>query len=299
MTARPEIAEWLPNLLEPAAHSEPLIRGRRLGDILRALRTLSDENITRIEQHHKQFGLRFGEAAVALKLADAVDIDWALSQQYHYAWVRDGAQLQDRALVMAHEPFCRQAEAFRDLRAQLMADARLAGLPVAVVGLEPGAGRSYTAANLAIAYSQLGARTLLIDADLRNPRQHRLFGISRAVGLTELLAERGLPGVVQHLPALPHLHLMVAGSVPPNPMELLQGANFRRLLSEVTATFEYVVIDTPPAQASADARVVAAASGAAVLVGRRHHSPLKALQQLVAGVVQTGAVVAGAVMSEY
>ena len=272
---------------------------QRLGEVLRSVVPLSDGDISRIEQLQTGQGMRFGEAAVALGLARPVDVEWALSRQFHYAWTRRPRGLNDPTLTMACDPFSPQAEAFRDLRAQLMSDARLAGRPLAVCGAGRGVGRSHCAANLAIAFSQLGARTLLIDADMRFPQQHRYFGMQRPLGLSDLLAKRAAPGVVQRDTDLPDLHLLFAGSVPPNPLELLQGSNFRRLLAAVTRSFDHIVIDTPAADSCADARVIAAAAGAALLVGRVHHSPLKAMQQLVEGATRAGAVVAGVVMVEH
>ena len=300
MTARPDLdIETIPDFDLGSLRDPPQAPRPRLGELLRAAQPLDDEEITRIKLHQVREGLRFGEAAVALGLARPVDVDWALSQQYRYAWARGGRELDHPALVMACDPFSAQAEAFRDLRAQLMADERLNRRPLAVVGAGAGVGRSHCAANLAIAFSQLGARTLLIDADLRSPQQHRHFGVQRALGLSELLANRGATSMIQRVADLPDLHLLLAGSVPPNPLELLQGQNFRRLLASVAGSFDHVVIDTPAAERGADARVIAAAAGAAVLVGRRHHSPLKAMQKLVEGMTRAGVLVAGVVMAEH
>ena len=84
-----------------------------------------------------------------------------------------------------------------------------------------GEGRSYITANLAVLFSQMGKRTLVIDADLRKPRQHRIFGLPGKIGLSALLAGRAGAEVMCDIPQLPGLTVLPAGVLPPNPQELL------------------------------------------------------------------------------
>ena len=102
---------------------------------------------------------------------------------------------------------------------------------LAIVSPGSGEGRSWIAANLAVLFAQTGKRTLLIDADLRRPRQHALFGIPERNGLSSILAGRaGLDGLTE-IPGVPDLTVLPAGVVPPNPQELLARPLFQRLIN--------------------------------------------------------------------
>ena len=97
---------------------------------------------------------------------------------------------------------------------------------LAIISGERREGRSYIAANLAVVFSQLGEHTLLIDADMRNPSQHKLFGLDNGGGLSAVLSGRGRPVTVKHVPGLPDLWVLPAGAPPPNPLELLARPQF-------------------------------------------------------------------------
>jgi protein-tyrosine kinase len=207
----------------------------------------------------------------------------------------------ERELAVLADPFGAQAEAFRELRSRLLLEALPESAPftLAVLSAQAGDGRSYVAANLAAAFSQLGARTLLIDADLRGARLDRLLGVPGRAGLSNVLA-----GFAQHEEAvhgvsrLDNLWLMPAGPLPPNPAELLQRPAFEALVSAMREKFEHVVIDTAPASRGADGRIVAARCTASILVARRHATRMDALARLVEALERGPARLAGVVMNE-
>ena len=114
-----------------------------------------------------------------------------------------------------------------------------------VVGAERGEGRSYLAANLAIVFSQLGERTLLVDADLRTPRQHELFFLENKIGFSTVLSGRSREEAIVRIPDLAGLCVLPAGPMPPNPLELLNRLNFDEFMIQVKASFDVVIIDTP------------------------------------------------------
>ncbi|MBX9717250.1 MAG: hypothetical protein K2X36_00195, partial [Microbacteriaceae bacterium] len=179
----------------PKSNGEPMPdeppKQRLIGHLIRELRSLSDEEFERILVYQRSRGTRFGEAAVALNLATKDDVIWALSQQFHYPYAFAGGSAFSTELAMAVDPFGPQAEAFREMRSQLVLDALSGQGPrraLAVLSASDGEGKSYFAANMAIALSQLGGRTLLIDGDMRRPRQHSLFGIDAHNGLSNVLA---------------------------------------------------------------------------------------------------------------
>lgn len=272
-----------------------------LGDILGRAGQLDAAQVERILAHQRSSGLRFGEAAVALGLAAEADVAAALSQQYRYAYVATGGgDALPPELVTASMPFSAHAEVFRGIRAQIKMRLREGGGPppaVAVMSPARGDGRSYFAANLAVVYSQLGGRTLLIDADLRHPRQHEIFRAGEGGGLANMLSGRSGSLAVDAVPGLPSLFVLTAGTAPPNPLELLEGRALVRLLEDVRGKFDQVVVDTPAHAVGMDGPVVAAACGAALLVLRPGRSALAAAQELAAAATAGGTELAGVIFN--
>lgn len=273
-----------------------------LGELLRQKCQLTDEQVAGIVAHQREHKVRFGEAAVALKLATSDDVLQALSQQFHYAYAPAlAARAGHTELVAAAHPFGDESEAFRELRSHLMMGVLASEQRRAIAVLSPnvGDGKTYIAANLAVAFSQLGGRTLLIDADMRTPRQHRVFGFEPTTGLSSVLSDRTDGDVIRAVPDLPCLFVMPVGAVPPNPLELVQRPTFGLLIQELLNKFDHVVVDTPAASHGADARVVAAQTGAALVVGRAGRSRIDALQSLLKSLGKGPAAIAGVVYNEY
>ena len=151
------------------------------------------------------------------------------------------------------DPGSPSAEAFRTLRLalELRSDANK-GSSVLVTSAEPGAGKSTTAANFALVSALGRARVLLIDADLRKPVQHEIFGMPRGPGLVEFLASGGpLERFVQRGPD--RLDLLTAGREVPRAGDVLSSTRMRDLLTEAAGKYDMVVIDSSPVLASADA----------------------------------------------
>lgn len=275
---------------------------RSIGDLIREACGLSDAQIEQILLYQREHHLRFGEAAMALHLASSDDVIAALSQQFHYPYVP--GQQQDAApaeLITAANPFSEEAEAFRELRSQLLMDVLAVPQTRALAVLSPdvGDGKTYFAANLAVAFSQLGGKTLLIDADLRTPRQHKLLGIEHQAGLSSVLSGRAESNVIHRTRNLASLFLMPAGPVPPNPLELLQRPAFGLLLLEMLGKFDHVIVDTPAGVHGADGRVIAAKAGAAVVIGRGNHSRMSSMQRLLDSLRKAPVALAGVVMNEH
>jgi protein-tyrosine kinase len=273
-----------------------------IGHYLRKRRALNDKQIDEVLRFQRQHGMRFGEAAIALGLASGDDVLWALSQQFHYPYLPERVSHLDPELVAASDPFSDDAEVFRDMRSRLMTATEAGpGEParaLAVVSPDVGDGKTYFAANLAVAYGQLGVRTLLVDADMRTPRLARLFGLDPGPGLSALLSGRPEPNVIQRIAGLPSLHLMPVGALPPNPLELLQRPAFGLLMRELLTRFDHVIVDTPSATHGADARVIADKSGAALLIGRRRVTRMRALHRLADDLGKTRTRVAGVMVNE-
>jgi protein-tyrosine kinase len=274
---------------------------RAIGELIRQLRPLSDKQVEQILAYQRRTGARFGEAAVALRLVDRKDVLHALSQQFQYGLFA-GREISGE-LVAAADPFGDQADAFRELRSRLLVEALGddARCPLAVLSPDVGDGKTYLAANLAVSFSQLGESTLLVDADVHTPRQHKLLRLEQnGAGLSGVLAGLVQPDELVHeVPGLPNLYLAPAGAVPPNPLELLQRPRFGRLMRDLSEQFDHLVVDTPAALRGADSRVIAARCGAALVVARTGRSRMATLEGLLGALARGPARIAGVVMNEH
>lgn len=278
----------------------PEDKAPNVGRLLRDAGKLTPADVERVVRLQQAEKLRFGEAAIKLGLIAEADLQHALSQQFAYSHLLPGEGHFSPELIAAYEPFGDQAEQLRTLRSQLMLRWFSSGhKTLTIAGTNAGDGASYLAANLAVMFSQLGERTLLIDADLRRPRQHGLFNLGNPPGLSELLAGRANMSAVTRIPAFPNLSVLTAGAVPPNPAELLSHAATPIKLKGLAEHYDVILIDTPAAQGSADAAVVAARTGAALLVLRQNHTQLAAAAAFKASLASAGAVLIGTVLNRF
>lgn len=287
---------------EKNAAGGEVLRDKSIGHFIAQANNLSADEVERILNHQKREGLKFGEAAVALGLAKGEDVLWALSQQFHYPYAAGSGGGTSAELVLSHKPFGHQAESFRLLRSQINMRLFTADEPrraIAVISPDNGDGKSFFAANLAIAFSQLGGRTLLLDADMRSPRQHEIFGVDGGSGLSNILSGRVESNVIRPVRDFPSLFLLPVGTLPPNPLELLERPAFGLLLRELQSKFDYVIVDTPAAAQGADYAVVAARCGAALVLARQDHSRMQAVQDVVDGLASTPTKLVGVVLNEY
>ncbi len=275
---------------------------RTIGAILVDAGRLSAANAERIAQLQRERGQSFGATALGLGLLTQADIDLGLARQFDFPYLLRGTSDLSDELIAAYDPFSAQVEALRALRSALMlrwferAESHTA---LAITSAERHEGRSFLAANLAVVFSQLGARTLLIDADMRHPRQHQLFALPNRSGLSAILAERDDVDAIVRVPGLVDLSVLPAGAMPPNPHELLTRPKFSQLLKELGRRYDVILIDTPPASLCADAQSVAARCGAALVVARQDQSHVRATRQMVDGLQQAGVNVLGTVLDEF
>lgn len=266
---------------------------------------ITANQVVQILHYQKQNKTRFGEAAVALGFVTDADIRQVLAQQFDYPYLQKGeATNLSEELVAAYAPFSHEVENLRALRNQLMLrwldkeeDAGTTAL--AIVSAGRGEGRSWLAANLAIVFSQLGEHTLLVDADLRNPRQHILFGLDNREGLSQLLAERAVESTLNKVPKFRDLTVLTAGPMPPNPQELICCSTFQSLMNQWQRQYDVVLIDTPAMSQAVDGQSVAGRSRGALLVARKDHTRLGDLTGLQEMLEAADAKIVGAVMSQF
>ena len=289
---------------------------RPIGELLvdsGCLKRAQLEEILRVQASSQAWGprKRFGEIARELGFVDGERVDLAVARQFDLPSLPRSDTGLAPELFAARETNHPGVEALRGVReriAQTWLDARgtdssgssepqPGGHAVAIVSVQRGDGRSFIAANLAITFAQCGRRTLLIDADLRQPRQHQLFQIDDRIGLSTFLAGRSGTESVARVEAMRDLYVMPAGPIPPNPQDLLARKQLRWLLFNAEEKFHVVLIDTPAWSEGPDAESVCRRSRAAALVVRADQTAAHAAQEFVATLRRAQAQVLGLVFN--
>lgn len=276
---------------------------RSIGTILIHADRLTFESAEKISQLQHGQGIRFGDAGLQLGLLKAADIELALARQFDCPYLVPGESEVDQRVVAAYAPFSQCATAISALRGQLMQrwlDTTAECKALAIVSADRHEGRSFIAANLAVSFSQLGKRTLLIDADMRNSVQHILFGVDNRSGLSAILSGRAVADAVIHrIPGLLGLSLLPAGVQPPNPLELLGRPLFPKLLADRAFDFDVIIVDSPSTAQFTDAPCIAARAGAALLVARKGTTRIARAHGTAEAVNHAGALVVGSVLNDF
>jgi len=210
-----------------------------------------------------------------------------------------GPSLHSDRLLLEH-PRSGAAEAFRTIRTSL-AFARAGGecRQFVVTSPLPSEGKTLVSVNLAVALAKAGKRVLLVDADLRRPRVHSVFGLAQAPGLTNLLAgdETYRLKEVTRTVEIPNLFVVTSGPLPPNPSELLGGPRMSAILAEASGAFDYLIFDTPPAVNVTDAAVLGQQVKAAVLVVRSFQTDRMVAARACEIIASSGAELLGVVLN--
>jgi len=271
-----------------------------MGALLIDAGKLTLEHTERVLRSQKELGIRFGEAAVRLGLVSDDDIQQALARQFAYPYLQRGEANLSPRLSAAYEPFSPQVEALRAVRSQLMLRWFGRGRrALAIAGTEAGDGGAMFVANLALVFAQLGEQTLLVDANLRNPRQHEMFALKPRQGLSDLLAGRADLDVIQSVPSFVDLSVLPAGTLPPNPQELLLREGFRNLHAQLESRYDVVLYDLAPFTAGADALAVAGRAGGVLLVACKHRTSIASVGRMAGQMAAAGAEVVGSVLVEF
>jgi protein-tyrosine kinase len=306
--------------VDPVAEGRSL-RQKELEQTLVAHCALSDEKIERIRETMRDLRLSFSEAAVRSEVVTQRELDKVIDSiasapvdessivetiMRRRTQVRDVAVRRNEMvaptpeLILAHDPDSPRCERLRALRTELLLldDTPSQTSTFALLSPSSSEGRSLLAAELAIAFSQLRRRTLLIDGDLRRPRQHALFGSNNSSGLAQSLAF----GTAPHLASvngLPHLTLLTAGPLAPNPLELLSDGRFARLLADWQYSYDFILIDSPPVSQFADGLAIATSAGRALVLSRAAKTARRDMKDMMRRLGATQARVMGAVLNHF
>lgn len=214
--------------------------------------------------------------------------------------VRDG-YVYSPSLVMISDPYGAAAEAVRAVRTHIMAQHVKEGRrALAICGPSSGVGCTFVAANLAVAFAQVGMKTLLVDGNLRAPSVHQMIRPPQLVsGLRHCLAAPNA-AFSESIDAgvLANLGIMYSGGAAPNPQELLSSGSFQSLMDYAMREYDLTILDTPPANTSSDARRISTLCGYSLVVTRRNVSLVADVQTLIAQIRADHGQVIGTVLNE-
>lgn len=247
----------------------------------------------------KESNLRFGQAAIQLGFITEADIQYVLAHQFSYPYLPTGQSQIDERVLAAYLPFDPRVEALRSLRSQLLLRwIENGNKSIALTSYDAGVTADLLAANLAVVFSQLGEHTLLVDANLRNPHQHALFGQTNRIGLSDILANRAGLEAIQKVNELRDLSVLSAGTQAPNPQELLSKDTFSQLVSQLENIYDVVIYHTSPLINAMDAQLIAARAKGVLLVANRHSTPVKGLAMARDQLLSCGGEILGCVLGQ-
>lgn len=205
----------------------------------------------------------------------------------------------DHLPVSVSRPGDTAVEAYRTLRTSV----QFLGLeqPLRIVQITSsvsGEGKTTTASNLAVVLAQAGNKVLVVDADLRRPRVHEVFGIDGSRGLTDALVGEAPESLITRFPLDDaHLDVLAAGRVPPNPSEMLGSRKMKALLESLTSTYDVVVVDSAPVLPVTDSVVLTGSVDAVLLVVQAGRASSKMVRESVTALTRVSAPLAGVVMN--
>jgi capsular exopolysaccharide synthesis family protein len=204
-----------------------------------------------------------------------------------------------RPLMMKGAEVSAVSDSYRILRTNLLfsrPDSQ--GGVFLVSSANPGEGKTTTVANLAASLAQNGGKVLAIDADLRRPTMHQLFGVTKLPGLTDLIVGSCQASSAIKSTRFKDLQTIPCGYIPPNPTELLGSASLREVIRALRSHYEWVLIDTPPILAMADTPVLAPFADGVILVVGAEQSSRTAVQRAVDQLLSVGGKVTGVVLNK-
>lgn len=241
-----------------------------------------------VDGYRKGYGYGYGQRrhakGIILKTTDGKhqteDKGGAGAEARESGAKNQGTQVKSIELISHRWPKSDYAESYRSIRTSLLLSTADPNLKVIVItSALASEGKTATVSNLAVALAQAGKHVLILDADLRKPRQHRIFGIKNLNGLTNYLtANLELKALVKQT-EIPLLYLINTGPVPPNPAELLGSDKMAGLIEYLKPHFHYILIDTPPMLAVSDALVLGPKLDGVVLIVQGEKTSREAMKR--------------------
>ncbi|MCE7938596.1 MAG: polysaccharide biosynthesis tyrosine autokinase [Chloroflexi bacterium CFX6] len=213
----------------------------------------------------------------------------------------EGVQNRADGLVTVASPRSPSAEAYRTLRTNLQfAMLQRPRRPLVVTSANPGEGKSTTVANLGVVLAQGDRNVILVDADLRKPSMHRFYGLTNNVGLTTLILDDSArpADALRPVDGVPGLRVLTSGPLPPNPAEVLGSAAMQRVLADLQAEADIVILDTPPTLLVTDAAILGHDAAGTLLVFDCGATRTDTARKAIEGLHKAGVEILGAVVNK-
>ena len=199
--------------------------------------------------------------------------------------------------IIEKDPKSMAAESYRTLRTSIQYSSFDKEVQVIVItSAETGEGKSTTAGNLALALAQDGKNVILIDCDLRKPAMHKIFKLSNAEGLSEvLIGSKKLAEVSQMYND--NLIILTSGKIPPNPAEMLASKSMDNLIENLRCSFDYIILDSPPIQAVTDSQILSTKADGTILVVRAQKTKRDSVKNAIGLLKKVNANILGTVLN--
>lgn len=211
-----------------------------------------------------------------------------------------------REIITRADPKSPVSEVFRTLRTNLQYMKKSNSCQTLVItSTVQGEGKSFVAANLAVTFAQASKKTLIIDADMRRPRQHTIFGVDMFPGLSNYLSgvnlsrSRHETSIKECIYAtkVDNLYMMPSGNIPPNPSELLQSRKLNALLNEIEPNFDVIIFDGAPCLLVTDSTIISRVVDATILVASQNKTKMDDLKEAKRRINHVGGHIAGVVLN--
>jgi exopolysaccharide transport family protein len=201
-------------------------------------------------------------------------------------------------LITYGHPKSMLSEAYRNIRTSiLLSFSEKPPKKIAITSPNPGEGKTTTAINTAIALSQTGAQVLIIDADMRKPRVHKIFNHGNGLGLSNFLSGHGDLESIVKKSEIPNLFYIPSGPIPPNPSELLGSNLFKNMMESLEAQFDHIILDSPPVLGFADSIILSASVNGVIITVLGGKTPRETLQRAKEVLQQVNTKILGVVIN--
>lgn len=269
----------------------------RMGKLLLQSGKLTEIQLEKAIHFQQEKGCKLGEAALQLGFVVQQDIDQIIAKQFEYSVLSpDATRISDQLFMAFNWPHPEQ-ENIKALRSQILVTWLLQGnKSVLISGMDGDQQPAFLSANLAIAFSQSGRRTLLVDANLRDSSLHRDLAMSSENGVADVLAGRiPLLSAVCAVPGLQNFYFLPCGTQVLNPQELLARNAFSHLVQATESHFDVVIFNTPSHAQYADSQIISALVPGVLLMVRQDQSRVQDIRVLLSRFQATQAKILGCV----
>jgi capsular exopolysaccharide synthesis family protein len=227
------------------------------------------------------------------------------SPSYYNHYYSDRKKLQNEQkiktveLVNLKDPESTFAEHYRNIRTSLLLSTPEQPPKIMVTtSALPQEGKTATAINLAVAFTQLNKKVLIIDCDLRRPRIHKIFRLKNTVGISSFLVGRSrIEDIIHRYPGEPNLHVIAAGPVPPNPVELIISKAMGEMMAKLRQHYDFIFIDSPPLMGISDAILLGEHADGLILIAHGGKTPHQVIEKAKAEIDKYGIRLLGLILN--